>query len=90
MKAKRDIKSISYVKINTAEVLSQVNKTKRPIYITQNGEAKAVIMDTESFESIREISALMKLISFGENDIKSGKVKEQNKFFKEIENELSK
>ena len=90
MKAKRDIKSISYVKAHTAEIISQVNETKKPLYITQNGDAKAVIMDTESYESIREITTLLKLISFGENDIKSAAVKKQDDFFKEIDNQLSK
>lgn len=90
MKAKRDIKSISYVKAHTAEIISQVNKTKKPLYITQNGDAKAVIMDTESFESIRETTTLLKLISFGENDIKTSKIKDQKQFFNEIDNQFSK
>jgi prevent-host-death family protein len=88
VKAKRDIKSISYVKTHTAEVVSLVNKTKNPLYITQNGEAKAVIMDTDSFEKMREASTLLKLISFGENDVKSGDLKTQTDFFNQIEEKL--
>lgn len=90
MKAKRDIKSISYIKSHAAKVLSQVNQTHKPVYITQNGEAKAVLMDTDSYESIRKASTLLKLISFGENDINSGKIKEQNEFFDELETKLKK
>ena len=88
MKAKRDIKSISYIKSHAAKILSQVNQTHKPVYITQNGEAKAVLMDTDSYESIRTASTLLKLISFGENDINSGKIKEQNEFFDEFETKL--
>jgi len=90
MKAKRDIKPISYVKAHTAEIVSQVNKTRKPMYITQNGEAKAVIMDTESFELIRDSSTLLKLLFFGESDIKSGRFTEQDDFFKTVENDLLK
>jgi prevent-host-death family protein len=90
MKAKRDIKPISYVKAHTAEIISQVNKTRKPLYITQNGEAKAVIMDTESFELIRDATSLLKLISFGERDIKAGKYMDQDEFFKSIDDELMK
>lgn len=88
MKAKRDIKSISYIKSHAAKILDQVNQTHKPVYITQNGEAKAVLIDTESYESIRKASTLLKLISFGENDINSGKIKEQNEFFDEFETKL--
>ena len=88
MKAKRDIKSISYIKSHAAKILDQVNQTHKPVYITQNGEAKAVLMDTDSYESIRKASTLLKLISFGENDINSGKIKEQNEFFNEFETKL--
>ncbi len=52
MKIKEDIRSISYIKANAADILKQVNKTHRPIYITQNGEAKAVLLDAESYEKI--------------------------------------
>jgi prevent-host-death family protein len=90
MKAKRDIKPISYVKAHTAEIVSQVNKTRKPMYITQNGEAKAVIMDTESFELIRDSASLLKLLSFGESDIKAGRFKEQDDFLKSVENDLLK
>lgn len=39
MNLQSDIRSISYVKSNAAEILRQVNDTHSPIVITQNGEA---------------------------------------------------
>ncbi len=90
MKANRDIKPISYVKAHAAEILSQVNSTKEPLYITQNGEAKAVIIDTESYESLKETLNFLKILSIGESQIKKGKVKKQTEFFNEIENEILK
>ncbi|HEY8462597.1 MAG TPA: type II toxin-antitoxin system Phd/YefM family antitoxin, partial [Bacillota bacterium] len=41
MNSKEDIRPISYIKANAAEILAQVNETHRPVYVTQNGEAKA-------------------------------------------------
>jgi len=90
MKANRDIKPISYVKAHAAEILSQVNKTKEPLYVTQNGEAKAVIIDTGSYEALRETLSLLKMLSIGETNIKKGKVKSQADFFDEIENQVLK
>ena len=50
MKIKEDIRPISYVKAHAADMLEQVNKTRRPVFVTQNGEAKAVLLDSESYE----------------------------------------
>ena len=40
-----DIRPISYIKAHTAEMLKQVDEKRAPIVITQNGEAKAVLLD---------------------------------------------
>ncbi len=85
-----DIRPISYIKANAANVLNQVNETHRPIFITQNGEAKAVLIDTESYESMQKAFGILKLISLGEKNIKEGKIIEQNSFFSSIENKYFK
>ena len=90
MNTKQDIRPISFVKANAANMLDQVNETHRPIIITQNGEAKAVLMDTESYDSMQNAIGILKLISMGEKDIKDGKITEQNSFFSTIENQILK
>jgi len=90
MNTKQDIRPISFVKANAANMLDQVNETHRPIIITQNGEAKAVLMDTESYDSMQNAIGILKLISMGEKDIKDGKIIEQNSFFTTIENKILK
>ena len=90
MKIKEDIRSISYIKANAANVLNQVNKTHRPVYITQNGEAKAVLLDTESYENMNSAIGLLKLISQGEKNIKDGDYLDQDTFFKSVEDKLDK
>ena len=90
MNTKQDIRPISFVKANAANLLEQVNKTHRPVIITQNGEAKAVLLDTESYDSMQNAIGILKLISMGEKDVKEGKVTEQNSFFATIENKVLK
>ena len=53
------IKSISYLKTNAAEVLDRVAEKRESMLITQNGEAKAVIQDVASYEQTRETLALV-------------------------------
>jgi prevent-host-death family protein len=45
MNISSDIKPVTYLKSNTADLLEQINETHRPVIITQNGEPKAVLQD---------------------------------------------
>jgi prevent-host-death family protein len=68
----QNIKPISYVKAHTTEVVKNVGETKSPIIITQNGEAKAVIIDIASYQKTLNAINLAKLLSFSEMDLKNG------------------
>ena len=85
MKISTDIKPISFLKSRAADMLKQVNETRRPIIITQNGEPRAVLQDPESYENMRNAIGLMKLISLGEEDILQGKTKPQDQVFSDLE-----
>ena len=69
-----DIKPISYVKTHTAEVMKQVGEKNNPVVITQNGEAKAVLMDVKQYQNIIDTINLLKILSIGDNDIKSKRI----------------
>ena len=88
MKTKEDIRPISYIKSHSAEMLAQVNDTQRPIYVTQNGEARAVLLDTESYEAMQRALAIMKLTSQSEKNIKEEKFQPQDELFSAIEKTL--
>jgi len=88
MNINKDIKPISYIKTNAAEILAQVNETHRPVYVTQNGVAKAVLLDTESYEIMRKALGLIKLMAQGERDIADEKVISQDDFFSELDRNL--
>lgn len=81
MNINEDIRPISYIKANAAEILEQVNETRRPVYVTQNGEARAVLVDTESYENMKKAIGLLKLLTQGERDIIEGKILSQEDFF---------
>ena len=70
----QDLKPISYVKAHTTEIVKHVGDSKTPVVITQNGEAKAVIIDIESYQKTINAIYLAKLLSFGEKDIRNGNV----------------
>lgn len=70
-----NIKPISYLKANAAEVLQRLTERREPYLITQNGEAKAVMQDIASYENTQETLALLKILALGNQEINDGKVK---------------
>jgi prevent-host-death family protein len=84
MNISSDIKPITYLKANAADLLKQINETQRPVIITQNGEPKAVLQDPQSYENMRNALGILKLISQGEEDIKKGKTKSQENVFDKL------
>lgn len=88
MNISKDIKPVTYLKARASDLLKQINETRRPVVITQNGEPRAVLQDPESYENMRNAIGLLKLISLGEKDIKRGKSKSQDEVFANIENIL--
>ena len=85
MKISTDIKPVTYLKSRAKDMLEQVNETHRPIVITQNGEPRAVLQDTESYENMRNTIGLLKLISQGEEDIRKGQSRPQADVFSDLE-----
>jgi prevent-host-death family protein len=63
------IRPISYLKANAAEVLQVLEEQRRPMIITQNGEAKAVIQDVTSYEETQETLALLKILALGAQQV---------------------
>ena len=89
MKLAEDIQPVTYLKGNAAHLLHQVNETRRPVIITQNGLARAVLQDTASYESMRNAIAMLKLMVQGENDIRADRVSGQEEVFTRIEARLA-
>ena len=73
MKLSTQIKPISYLKAHTAEIVRTLSQKGQPMVITQNGEAKVVIQDIQSYEQIQETMSLLKILALGAAQIKEGK-----------------
>ena len=79
-----DIRSITDLKRKTNSVLEQIHETKRPVILTVNGKAEAVLMDAKEYEKIIAAFGLLKLLIPAEEDIKNKRYKEARSFFKEF------
>ena len=75
MRYSSQVKPISYLKANAAEILTQLAEQREPLLITQNGEAKAVLQDLASYEETQEALALLKILALGNQDVTAGKIR---------------
>lgn len=75
MRYSSQVKPISYLKANAAEILTHITEQREFLVITQNGEAKAVLQDVATFEETQETLAMLKILALGNQDIAAGKVR---------------
>jgi len=79
-----DIRSITELKKNTSAILQHIHTTGRPVVLTVNGKAEAVIIDAAEYEKNAKALSLLKLLVFAEEDIKEGRMAEAASFFREF------
>jgi len=85
MKYSTQVKPISYLKSHTAEIVTTLAETREPMLITQNGEAKLVVMDVQSYEEQEQALALLQILAHGQREIDEGKVIPADEVFARIE-----
>jgi prevent-host-death family protein len=74
MKLSTQVRPITYLKANAAQVIRDLAEHRQTLVITQNGEAKAVMQDVASYEQTQETLALLKILALGNRQIEHGKV----------------
>lgn len=87
MKLSEQIKPISYLKSHAADIVKDFTENPNPLIITQNGEAKMVVMDIATYEEQQETMALLKILALGNKQIEEGKFQSAESFFAEMEKE---
>ena len=65
----QDVKPISEFRANAAALLQQVQRTKRPLVITQQGRSAAVLLDVSEYEKLLARLELLQDIQTAEEQI---------------------
>lgn len=81
MRIAEDIKPVTYLKTRAAALLRQLEESRRPVVITQNGEPKGVLVDVESYQELKDATLMLKLVAQGEAEIKAGEGIAQDEVF---------
>ena len=84
MKLSSQIRPISYLKAHAAEIVRNLVNQQEPMIITQNGEAKVVIQDIESYEKTQQTMALLKILAIGMRQVEESKFLPAEKVIKRL------
>ena len=84
MKLSSQIKPISYLKAHAAEIVRNLAEKQEPMVITQNGEAKVVIQDIDSYEKTQQTMALLKILALGIRQVEKGDIVPANEAVKRV------
>ena len=84
MKLTDDIRSITELKRNTREILDQIHQTGRPVVLTVNGKADAVLIDAKSFDKYLSASNMTRLLAPAEADMSAGRTRSIRSFLREF------
>ena len=88
MRLSTQVKPISYVKANAAQIIEELADGGEPIVVTQNGEAKAVVMSVYEYEQTQETLALLKILALAEREIEEGHVRPAREVLAELRAEF--
>jgi prevent-host-death family protein len=84
----KDIQSLTAFRRRSGDFMKQLRKSKRPVVLTVNGRAAAVLQDPEAFQRLLDLASRADTnegIRQGLKDAKEGKVRPAREFFDEFE-----
>jgi prevent-host-death family protein len=80
----KDIQSLTTFRRKSGEFMKRLKKTKRPVVLTINGKAEAVVQDAESYQLLLDIAAqsdVFEAIRQAKDDIEHGRTRSAKKVF---------
>lgn len=83
----KDIQSLTNFRRKSAQFLKHLKKSKRPVVLTVNGKAEAVVQDAESYQRLLNIAAradVYEAIRQGLDDIAHGRARPAREVFDEL------
>ncbi len=83
----KDIQSLTTFRRNSGQFLKQIKKTKRPIVLTVNGKAEAIVQDAEEYQRLLDIAAradVHEAIRQGLDDIAHGRTRPAREVLDEL------
>jgi prevent-host-death family protein len=84
----RDIQSLTTFRRSSGDLMKQLKKTKRPLVLTVNGKAAAVVQDAEAYQRLLDVAARADAregIRQGLDDVARRRTRPAGEFFEDFE-----
>lgn len=69
----QDIRPLADFRANLAAVVRQVQRTKRPVILTQHGRSAAVLVDASEYEALLDRAELLDDVRVAEDEVAAGR-----------------
>jgi prevent-host-death family protein len=69
----QDIRPLADFRANLASVVRQVQRTKRPVILTQHGKSAAVLVNAAEYEALVDRAELLEDVRVAEAEIEAGR-----------------
>ena len=69
----QDIRPLADFRANLAAVVRQVQRTKRPVILTQHGRSAAVLVDAGEYEALLDRAELLDDVRVAEEEVAAGR-----------------
>ena len=79
-----DIHSVTDLKRRTREIVDQLHRTGRPVVLTVNGRADAVLLEVKTYETLLKSANLARLLAPAEAEAAAGRSRPARDFFSEF------
>ena len=83
----KDIQPLTTFRRRSAQFLQQLKKSKRPVVLTVNGRAKAIVQDAAAYQRLLDLAAradVHEAIRQGLDDVARGRTRPAHAVFDEI------
>ena len=84
----KDIQSLTTFRRRSGDFMKQIKKSKRPVVLTVNGKAAAVVQDAAAYQRLLDVAASADAaegIRQGVEDVRKGRIRPAKEFFEEFE-----
>ena len=79
-----DIQPLTTFRNNSVEMMRQLKRTRRPIVLTINGKAEAVVQDAAAYQCLLDLAALAsedEALRQAHEDVRAGRKRPAEEFF---------
>ncbi len=79
------VRPVSYLASHAADIVKDLAENREPIFITENGEAKVVVLDVRSYQEQEQTMTLLRILALGNREIENGEYRSAEAVFAELD-----